>query len=127
MIKEEAIRLPFRYAAGPVGTAYLAALREERRFLANRCEPCDKVLSPARSLCPFCGSPTTAFLDVGPLGRIVSWTDVPDRGSYALVRLDGADTSTLHRWIGDRPAIGDRARPRFADGDLAGFEGMEAS
>ncbi|MDZ7578599.1 MAG: zinc ribbon domain-containing protein [Candidatus Nanopelagicales bacterium] len=121
MIKSEAINLPFRYAAGRVGSAYLTSLRDEQRFRATRCSSCLKVLSPARSLCPFCGSPADEAPNVGPNGQISSWTDVPHRGRYALVRLDGADTAMLHRLLG--PAeIGARVRPRFANGELEGFE-----
>lgn len=125
MIKQEAIRLPFSYAAGKVGGEYLNALQQQR-FLAARCQECARVVSPARSLCPYCGTATAEQLvEVGPDGEVASWTELPKRGRYVLVRLDGADTATLHRLVGDtQPTIGARARSRFADGELTGFEAV---
>lgn len=145
MIKEEAIRLPFNYATGAAAAAYLGGL-DEGRLLASRCEPCAKVLSPARSLCPFCGYPTAAELvEVGPSGVVESWTRLPDGGDFVLVRLDGADTALLHRFVGARtadasaggdtsppgdgpasaainPAVGDGVVAVFDSTGLRGFE-----
>ncbi len=130
MIKEEAIRLPFNYAAGAVGSTYLAGLAGGR-LLASRCEPCAKVLSPARSLCPFCGCQTAEELvEVGPGGVVESWTTVPGAATFVLVRLDGADTAMLHRLVGPNEGndgsgqlrIGARARAVFDSIGLVGFE-----
>lgn len=130
MIKEEAIRLPFNYAAGAIGSAYLAGLADER-LLATRCDPCDRVLSPARSLCPFCGHQASEQLvEVGPSGVVESWTTMPDGMTFVLVRLDGADTAMLHRFVGTtrehpgsrQPTVGDRVRAVFDPTGLVGFE-----
>lgn len=143
MIKSEAIRLPFNYAAGAVGTAYLAGL-SEGRLLASRCEPCARVLSPARSLCPFCGYSTgysaqAQLSEVGPSGVVESWTTMSDGSTFVLVQLDGADTAMLHRFVrrsdncaigqsageheaSGRPVIGDRVVAVFGSEGLLGFE-----
>lgn len=70
------------------------------------------------------------LVDVGPEGRLVSWTDVPGRGTYALVRLDGADTALVHRLLdpGARLVIGVRVRARLAverSASILDVEGFE--
>lgn len=139
MIKAEAIRLPFSYAAGAVGSAYLAGLTAGR-LLASHCDSCERSLSPARSLCPFCGRRVAEdLLEVGPGGLVESWTTLPDGTTFVLVRLDGADTAMLHRLVDDPPgdsppaaaasanlAVGDRVRSVFDSTGLVGFEVMQS-
>lgn len=130
MIREESIKIPFRYAAGGAASRELAALRDDEVLLASRCEPCAAVLSPVRSFCPRCGGAELALVSVGPAGRVASFTSVPGKGTYGLVRLDGADTPTLHRLLGDDGgwAVGERVVPRFASerrGSVLDLEGFE--
>ncbi len=127
MIREEAIRLEFRYAAGRAGSAFLTALRDEGSLLGSRCVACEHVVCPARPFCGRCGEDTPDLVRVGPAGELVAATESPSRGAFGLVRLDGADGATLHRILGEA-AIGDRVRVRLnADRtasilDIAGFE-----
>lgn len=123
MIRSEAIRLPFSYATGPVGEAYLDGLGQGR-LLASRCQPCSKVLSPARSLCPFCGQSCDGqLIETGPGGVVVSWTGAAGHPALVLVRLDGADTAILHQLTGPaRPAVGDRVIATLRAGSFSGFE-----
>lgn len=127
------IRIPFRYAAGEAGSRFLAALRDEQRILGSRCTSCERVQCPASSFCPHCGGATPETVEVQAEGRVVSWTEIPGRGVYGLVQLEGADTALLHRLLGTSPswAIGKRVRARFAEErtgsvcDIEGFEAME--
>ncbi len=130
MIRKGAIRIPFKYAAGQTGSRFLVALRDGQRILASRCGVCARVAVPLRAFCPACGADDLAEFEVGPGGTIVAWTETPDAGSYALVRLDGADTAFLHRLLA-APAgycIGQRVRVRFVASrhasilDIEGFE-----
>ncbi len=130
MILEGSVRLPFRYAAGASASAFLTALRDEGRILGCRCTSCRIVLCPPRSHCPRCAQRTDEIVEVGPAGTLVSWTELPGRGTYGLVRPDGADTALAHRLLG-APAdlrAGTRVHARFATersgsiADLAGFE-----
>jgi len=130
VILEGAIRIPFKYAAGRAGSRFLVALRDGMRIVASRCETCARVAVPLRTLCPACGGDDLAEVEVGPGGSVIAWTQTPDAGSYALVRLDGADTAFLHRLVA-APAgcrIGQRVRVRFASSrrasilDIDGFE-----
>ena len=153
IVREQAINLPFNFAAGELGSRFLAALRDDRRILASRCPSCDRVVCPARSLCPRCGGALSEQLvAVGPGGELLSWTEVPGTGSFGLVRLDGADAAIVHRLIpppssvvrgspaerssnnrtagstGARWEIGMRVTARFAEdrqGSILDIEGFE--
>lgn len=133
MIREEAIRIPFRYAAGAAGSRFLTALRDERRILGARCGACARVHAPLRSFCAACGAGPLEEVEVGPGGAVQAWTE---RGGalFALVKLDGADSALVHRLLVPAEAVrrGMRVRARFADErranilDIAGFEPQEA-
>lgn len=127
MIRDGAIRIPFTYAAGEAGSKFLVALRDEQRILGSRCEACARTFCPTRAVCPDCGAPQLADMEVGPEGTIVSWTDVPDRGTFGLVRLASADTALLHRLLGDadRWTVGARVRARFRDERTASINDVE--
>ena len=130
MIREGAIRIPFKYAAGRTGSRFLAALRDGTRILASRCGACARVAVPLRAFCPVCGGDELGEVEVGPGGIVIAWTETPDAGRYALVRLDGADTAFLHRLLAapDGCRIGQRVKARFAASrrasilDIDGFE-----
>lgn len=126
MIREERVLIPFRYAAGETGSRFLMALRDEGRILGACCPACPRVVCPARSFCAACGETTTELVEVGPGGSLLSWTEVPGRGTFGLVRLDGADTAMLHRLLG--AARSGRVRARFARerrGSILDIEGFE--
>lgn len=130
MIRESAIRIPFRYAAGTAGSRFLAALRDERRILGARCTTCARVLVPLRAFCPACGDGTLEEVEVGPGGTVQSWTTRADGTAFAMILLDGASTGLVHRLLdADGTArCGLRVRARFAVErhgsilDIAGFE-----
>lgn len=130
MIRTESIQIPFTYAAGGTSSLFMAALRDEGRILATPCPTCERVICPARSFCPVCGGPTGAPVEAGPAGTLVSWTELPDGSTLGLIRLDGADTSMVHRLVGADPAwtAGQRLRARFGEtrtGTVTDIEGFE--
>ncbi len=129
MIREEKIQIPFVYAAGQAGSRFLVALRDDGRILGSRCAACGHVSVPTRSFCPACSEGELNDVELAGEGRLVSWTEIPGRGVFALIDLDGADGALLHRLI-DPPteiAVGLRVRAQFAEtrkahiSDLAGF------
>jgi uncharacterized OB-fold protein len=95
---------------------------------------------PPQEYDPQTGETLDEFVEVGPGGRIVSWTWVPDPRpkqpldrpfAYALIQLDGADTALLHAVDAgeeSRLSVGARVVPRWAEEpsggitDLACFE-----
>ena len=130
MILEGSIRLPFTYAAGAVGSRFLVALRDAQVILGGRCPDCETVSCPARSICPECGADIDDLVGVGPGGAVEAWTAVPDKPTFGLIRLDGADTALVHHLLDDDGTWerGARVTARFADervgsiNDIRGFE-----
>lgn len=130
MIREGSIQIPFNYAAGRTASHFLIGLRDEKAIHASRCHDCSKVLCPPRSFCPYCNGTKMVFVEVGPEGTIISRTEIPGRGVYGVIQLDGADTGMLHRLDGapSQYAKGARVRARFAEhrvGSILDIEGFE--
>jgi uncharacterized OB-fold protein len=133
---EGGLPVAFRYTPGVGNTAFLEALRDRGVFLGSRCTDCGVTYLPARIFCERCLAQLTPDTECGPEGALESWTvahhdvdgdplDAPI--TYALVRLDGADTILLHRLLA--PAgIGARVRAVVTDDraasihDIEGFE-----
>jgi uncharacterized OB-fold protein len=133
---EGGLPVAFRYTPGVGNTAFLEALRDRGVFLGSRCEDCGVTYLPARIFCERCLASLTPDTECGPEGTLESWTvahrdvdgntlDAPV--TYALVRLDGADTVLLHRLLAPA-AIGARVRAVVAPDrsasihDIEGFE-----
>lgn len=133
MIIEGRVQLPFRYAAGAAAGRFALGLRDERRLLGARCTRCGRVLCPPGPFCGRCGGGAGEPVEVGPGGELVSWTELPGRCVFGLVRLDGADTALVHRLLGAPQDLraGIRVQARFAGqrsgsvNDIEGFERME--
>jgi uncharacterized OB-fold protein len=98
------------------------------------------VYAPPFEFDPLTGQPPADLIEVGPAGTVVTWTwaSRPLDGQpldrpfgWAMIRLDGADTSMLHAvdaGSADAMATGMRVRPRWSDRtgtgitDIACFE-----
>ncbi len=126
----EAIQ-PFDYAIGLHGSLFFKELRDNRRFMGIRCPKCNKVYIPPRRVCGDCFVEMEDFVEVGPRGRIGTFTILryafidPETGDmkpvpygYGFIQLDGADTLFQHYInIKDekRIKIGARVEPVFSD------------
>jgi len=128
----------YRRSLGPVLGRFFNDLRE-RRLVGIRSKTAGVVVPP-QEYDPQTGETLDEFVEVGPGGRIVSWTWVPDPRpkqplerpfAYALIQLDGADTALLHAVDAgeeSRLSVGARVVPRWAAEpsggitDLACFE-----
>ncbi|MBI4669952.1 MAG: OB-fold domain-containing protein [Elusimicrobia bacterium] len=135
---------PFRYSVGVYGSRFFYELKENKKFFGVRCPVCRKVYVPPRPLCGPCYRLMDEWVEVGPLGTILSFTILrfafidPETGQkkpvpygYGFIRLDGADTNLQH--FLELPknsaiAIGSRVRPVFQEPrqgnlkDIAYFE-----
>jgi uncharacterized OB-fold protein len=133
---EGELPVAFRYTPGVGNTAFFEALRDRGVFLGSRCADCGVTYLPARIFCERCLAELTPDTECGPEGTLESWTvahhDVDGTRletpvTFALVRLDGADTVLLHRLLAPA-AIGARVHAVVADDraasihDLEGFE-----
>lgn len=139
-------RLEYTYkrSLGDVLGRFFTSLRDGR--IEGIKTAAGRVLVPPSEYDPQTGEATSGeWVEVGPAGVVESWTWIAkprakhplDRPfAFALVKLDGADTSLLHAVdAGDEGAMstGMRVRARFADApigqiqDIACFEPEGAS
>ena len=102
------IPLESRYTAGIGGQVFFQALKERGELVGTRCQPCQQVYLPARAFCERCFAELTEEVKVSPEGTLVSFTfSAYDRDAnrlaepvaLALVKLDGATTTLLHRLL----------------------------
>jgi uncharacterized OB-fold protein len=98
-------RLEFAYrrSVGPVLGRFLAGLRDGRIEGVRGRD--GRVIVPPQEYDPVTAEPLTEWAPVGPGGVVVSWAwiaePLPNQPlarpfAWALVRLDGADTTLLH-------------------------------
>jgi len=133
---EGELPVAFRYTPGVGNTAFFEALRDRGTFLGSRCADCGVTYVPARIFCERCLAELVPDTECGPEGTVESWTvarqDVDGTRleppvTFALARLDGADTVLLHRLLGTTD-IGGRVRAVLRQDrtgsihDLEGFE-----
>jgi len=104
------VRLPHKYAAGPVWTRFYEGLKQGKIY-GTKCPRCNKVFVPARGYCPSCHVDMDEWIEDLQQGEIVSWAfstsheffGMPVKPPFiiALIRLDGTDCNFLH-FIGGR-------------------------
>lgn len=97
------VRFDYTRSVGPTIGAFLTGLRDHRIVGVRGTD--GRVLVPPSEYDPVSAEPLTEFVDVAAVGTVESWTWVReplpgqpfDRPfAWALIRLDGADTSLLH-------------------------------
>jgi hypothetical protein len=120
------INIPYTWWAGAVGSRFLAALRDEKRIIGNRCPRCKTTYVPPRSNCGHCFVDIDEFVELPDEGIVTAHTIVRFRHdaqpieppfAYALIKLDGADVSMLHIIKDNIEALknGVRAKAVFRD------------
>lgn len=132
MTFHQRIRLPYRYAAGSAQRAALEGLATGV-LRGSRCVNCDIVLAPARPFCPRCSGATGAIVDLTDTGVLEGWTTRTRDGAavtFAMIRLDGADTALMHRLEAapDKLAVGLRVKARWSgekQGEITDIEVFE--
>lgn len=135
---ENSIVFPYKRSLGPVISAFMTGLTEQR-ILGIRSG--ERVIVPPLEWDPQTGAELDAdgMVEVGPAGTVESWTWVPvpteqhplDRPfAFAFIRLDGASTPMLHAVDSGAPdalAVGARVAPRWRGtrighiGDIVAF------
>lgn len=121
---------PFHYAIGMHGSKFFKELAK-RRFVGVKCPKCKNVFIPPRKVCGECFVEMDEFVEVGPKGRIGTFTILryafidPETGEqkpvpygYGFIQLDGADTLFQH-YINiedeSKVKIGARVEPVFSE------------
>lgn len=96
--------IEYDHSAGKTASHFLRTLRDHEQILGRQCPQCNRVLVPPRDFCERCFTDTHQWTEVGPGGRIESFTVVPDElgagpeapFALAYVQLDGADTAMVN-------------------------------
>ncbi|KAF0964594.1 Zn-ribbon domain-containing OB-fold protein [Rhodococcus sp. T7] len=120
------LKLQFDYtrSLGPTVGAFVTALRDRKVIGARGSD--GRVYVPPPEFDPNTAEPLTDFVGVSDAGTVVSWTWMPEPiagqplttpFAWALIKLDGADTSLVHAVDVGSPAgmsTGMRVRARWA-------------
>jgi uncharacterized OB-fold protein len=117
------LEFPYRRSVGPVVGAFLTGLRDGKVVGVKTAS--GRVLVPPLEYDPDTGDATGEMVDVADAGVVKQWTWVAqplrkhplDRPfAWALVQLDGADTTMLHALdagASDKVAAGMRVKVRW--------------
>lgn len=103
LVYESRIKIPYAWSAGVWGSHFLSQLKDGK-IVGSRCPKCRKVFVPPKKNCGQCFARCGEWVDVGPEGELVSFTEPAyespahpvRRLVYGLIRLKGADTALLH-------------------------------
>ncbi|MBI4669955.1 MAG: hypothetical protein HY747_12400 [Elusimicrobia bacterium] len=74
LVLESRIKIPYSWAAGETGSRFLIALRDQQKIMATRCPACHRVYCPPKKNCGDCFELCGEWLEVGPQGKLVSFT-----------------------------------------------------
>ena len=103
--------LPYRYSIGKLAVKFFEELKNNKKIMGSKCSKCGKVHSPPRAVCVKCFIEMTVedMVELSPRGTLEGFTVVnypftdPTTGGlrpfpygYAIFKLDGADTYTMH-------------------------------
>jgi len=127
MVYPGRINVPYSWWAGDTASKFLLAIRDERKILGTRCEPCNRVFVPPRKTCPTCFTENKEWVEVSDVGILEAFTvarrqlaALPGKVPvcFGLIKLEGADTALLH-YLGEVDPedirIGMRVKARFAE------------
>jgi uncharacterized OB-fold protein len=120
------IKVPYTWSVGEVGSRFLTALRDEQKFIGNRCTSCGTVFVPPRMNCAKCFNRINEWVEVGSVGVVEAFTIVREPSplfpcdppfAYVLITLDGATSGFLHIIKENLNALkkGARVKAKFAE------------
>lgn len=104
-----------------IDTSFFWEACERGEFVAQKCEPCDKLWHPPRPMCPDCHSLERSFAKLSGKGTILSWVRQVRPASYGfdkspiviLVQLEEG-LRIVSNIVGDTPPeIGDSVHVAF--------------
>lgn len=117
-----ALEYTYKRSLGPVLSRFMTSLRDAK--IEGVITQSGRVLVPPTEYDPETGEDINGFVEVGPDGTIETWCWVEEPTekhpldtpfAWALITLDGADTSIVHAVSGARSAIrcGARVQARW--------------
>ncbi|CDX58905.1 conserved hypothetical protein [Mesorhizobium plurifarium] len=140
--RREAWNITYNHALGETASWFYVQIRDNAKIYGRRCGKTGRVLVPPRAFSDQTLEPTTEWVEVGPGGRIETFTIVyeefqnlpPPPYAFGYVMLDGADTAIGGFFKGvdlsDAPKaaellkVGTRITTKFAEkrtGDMLDF------
>ncbi len=138
----EAWNITYTHALGETASWFYVQIRDHAKIYGRRCGKTGRVLVPPRAFSDQTLEPTTDWVEVGPGGRIETFTIVyeefqnlpPPPYAFGYVMLDGGDTAIGGFFRGvdlsdpakaaERLKVGTRVTTKFADdrkGDMLDF------
>jgi uncharacterized OB-fold protein len=101
MTRQETWNITYNHALGETASWFYAQIRDNAKIYGRRCAESGRVLVPPRSFSDQTLQPTTEWVEVGPGGRIETFTIVYEKFqnlpeppyAFGYVLLDGADTA----------------------------------
>ena len=101
LTRTESWNIGYEHALGETASWFFVQIRDNAKLYGRRCPTSGRVLVPPRSFSDQTLEPTTDWVEVGPGGRIETFTIVyepfktlPDPPyAFGFVLLDGADTA----------------------------------
>jgi uncharacterized OB-fold protein len=99
--RKEAWNITYEHALGETASWFFVQIRDNAKIYGRRCAKSGRVLVPPRAFSDHTLEPTTEWVEVGPGGRIETFTIVyeafqnlpPPPYAFGYVLLDGADTA----------------------------------
>ena len=67
------LSIPQSFSTGPVMGRFLAALRDEKKILGNRCPVCGRTQIPPRGVCAICDVESPEWVELGPGGYVTTY------------------------------------------------------
>ncbi len=106
LVHQGKIRMPYNWSVGETGSRFFHELCYNTEIWGTKCEHCNKVFMPPRKNCPQCLDPQTTWIQLSPVGTLITYTVIrysvpeihPSDPPYVtgIIRLDGADTGMVH-------------------------------
>lgn len=133
MKRSETWQITYNHALGETASWFFQQIRDAAKIYGKRCPETNRVLVPPRAFSDQTMKPTTDWVEVGPGGRIETFTVVyepfnslPDPPyAFGYVMLDGADTAIGGYFRGvdlsdpakasEKLKVGTRVTTRFAE------------
>jgi uncharacterized OB-fold protein len=140
--RQEKWNITYTHALGEIASWFFVQIRDHAKIYGRRCGKTGRVLVPPRAFSDQTLEPTTDWVEVGPDGRIETFTivyesfqNLPDPPyAFGYVLLDGADTALGGLFKGvdlsdpaaaaEKLKLGTRVTTRFAakrNGDVLDF------
>ena len=99
--RREDWKITYNHALGETASWFYVQIRDHAKIYGRRCGATGRVLVPPRAFSDQTLEPTTEWVEVGPGGRIETFTIVyeefnglpPPPYAFGYVMLDGADTA----------------------------------